>query len=443
MAKKIVHLTAHMGGGVGKVLSGICTYAQNNNNKYLHEIIMLEHPEKRHFVDICEESGVNVTVVSGSNVEMIKSKMEQADIVQIEWWHHPKLAELITNFPHINVRLVVWSHISGCNYPYLPVDFLAMPDKFVFTSNYSFYNPFWNEVEKSFARNQCVMINSSGGFEHLKIIKKKEHNGFNIGYIGTQNFSKIHPQFVDYCKYIKGIPNIKFILVGDRTNQETILKQANNGGIADQFVFRDYVKDVSSELSWFDVFGYILNPQHFGTTENALLEAMAAGLPVVCLNQCAEQFLIKHNETGLLVRNEEEYAEAISYLYNHPDQRVKLGEKAREFVLNNFMVEKTVLQLHTIYDKILLTGKRTFNFQRVFGRTASEWFLSCLPPSERQIFKACIPECDNDDAKEKLIRFVKMSRCILDDKSKSSLHHFSKTYPQDLLLRYWSSLLEN
>lgn len=427
MQKTILHITAHMGGGVGKVLSGVCSFENQNKSEYKHKIIMLEAPEKLNFIDYCKSNGVECLVLS--DFTEIAKQMEQVDIVELEWWQHPKFAEFIANFPTVPVNLVIWSHISGCNYPCLPAKFLSMPDKFIFTSRYSYDNPYWDEVDRQFVKNHCAMINSSGGFEHIYANKKQQHDGFNIGYIGTQSFVKINPSFVDYCNKVSDMLNVKFIMVGDKTNQAGILLEAEKYNIAENFEFVDYVSDVSHEFSRFDVFGYILNPTHFGTTENVLLEAMAASLPVVCLNHCAEQYLIRHNETGLLVNNMDEYAKAIKYLYNHPETRQRLGNNAREFVLKNFSVEKTVQKLHQVYDDVLDTDKKTYNFANVFGKAPYEWFLACLTPDEQEYFS------------ENNVEKIKNCRIILKEENKSSVAHFTRNYPNDSVLQHWHAIL--
>ena len=84
--KKILHITAHMGGGVGRVLSRIATYS-NNNSCYRHKIILLERPEKINFIEECINNNVEVVVESDFNNIIDEALL--VDIVQLEWWHHP------------------------------------------------------------------------------------------------------------------------------------------------------------------------------------------------------------------------------------------------------------------------------------------------------------------------------------------------------------------
>jgi len=86
---------------------------------------------------------------------------------------------------------------------------------------------------------------------------------------------------------------------------------------------------------------------------------MAAGLPVICLKQCTEQYIIHHNETGILVENEVEYKNAVEFLYNHPEERMRLGKNARKYVLEKFSIQKTVENLHQVYEQVLKKEKRS------------------------------------------------------------------------------------
>ena len=416
---KILHITTHMGGGVGKALSGLAAFEANHSTNYQHKIILLEQPEKLQFMEICRANSVEVEVTTDKSE--LEKRIAAADIVQLEWWHHPRMAGLLADFPQIPARLVVWCHISGCFYPYLSPEFLHIPLKFVFSSQYSMDNPYWSEAEKDFAARNCSVINSSGGFETISPrVYDEQREIFTVGYIGTQSYAKLNRDFIKFCNAIKNTPNVKFVMVGDTTNIPALIAEADSYGIKEKFEFIPYTSDVNAEFAKFDVFGYLLAPTHFGTTENVLLEAMAAGLPVVCLNQCAEKYLVQNNETGLLVNSIDEYAVAVNYLHSNPAERARLGNNARRYVLENFSVKRTVEQWHAVYEQILPLQKKTYDFRAVFGSNPHQYFLSCLPPQLKSNFDS-----------------VKELPLILKDKSKSSLLQFRHVYPENLQLRQW------
>jgi glycosyltransferase involved in cell wall biosynthesis len=428
-----------MGGGVGKILSGIAKHAAVNGDEYQHKILMLEKPEKNQFVDICIKNDIDIHV--SSDLLQIQRLIKDADMVQLEWWHHPKMCEFLFNFPSIPMKLIIWSHVSGCNYPVLPFAFIKIPHKFMFTSYYSLENPYWSNAQKQYVTKNCVVINSSGDFNNVENISIAQRDTFNIGYVGTLNYSKLHPDFVSYCASID-IPNSCFIIVGDNENQKIIEKEAENRGILDKFEFVGFTNDVNKELSRFDVFAYPLNPEHFGTTENALLEAMAAGIPVVALNQCAEKYLIQHMETGLLADNLDHCAELVKYLYNNPDERKRIGENAKEYIHSNYSLKNNIFKMKNIYEEVMSVNTKIFQFDDVFGNETYQWFLSCLGP-DRQLFEDSInPEFIKD--KEKYLQVKnKIQNCkhILKERNKSSIKQFSRYFKYDKKLQYWADLI--
>ena len=432
---KILHITSHMGGGVGKALSGITSFSSKKRLEFSHKIILLEEPEKTNFIDICQDSNVEVIITADN--DLISREIEKADIVQLEWWHHPKMAEFLYNFPQIPLHLIIWCHISGCNYPVVPYDFVKLPHRFIFTSLYSLENPLWNAEYNEIGKISSV-VNSSGGFEHIDPTSTIEHDGFNIGYVGTLSYNKLHPDFIDYCAEIK-IRNSRFIMVGDNQNIEIIKREAKKRKIWDRFEFVGYSNNVVKELSRFDVFSYPLNPQHYGTTENALLEAMAAGLPVIVLNQCAEKYLVEHMNTGLLANNKEEFSQYIQYLFEKPHERIRLGKNAREFVMREFSIEKTVEKLQHEYNLISSMPKSTINFKKVFGDRPYRWFLACLG-SERKYFEDAINmKCSA--SRNNLKDYLLKSSLRFSERSKSSLCHFARYFPDDGYLGKWEKLL--
>lgn len=76
-----------------------------------------------------------------------------------------------------------------------------------------------------------------------------------------------------------------------------------------------FVENVAEPYEQMDVFGYPLNPRHFGTGEQAVREAMFVGLPIVAFDNLCEKEIIQNGVTGLLVKDTEEYIAAIKSVY--------------------------------------------------------------------------------------------------------------------------------
>jgi len=70
----------------------------------------------------------------------------------------------------------------------------------------------------------------------------------------------------------------------------------------------------------------------------SLLEAMSAGCAIVAGDTAPVREVIKHNETGLLVDffDVDAIVEMVSYLLGNPKERQRLGEIARELILQQY-----------------------------------------------------------------------------------------------------------
>ncbi|MBX9866151.1 MAG: glycosyltransferase family 4 protein [Burkholderiales bacterium] len=66
------------------------------------------------------------------------------------------------------------------------------------------------------------------------------------------------------------------------------------------------------------------------------IQYMAFGLPAVASNYGTVPLFMVHKENGLLVNNDDEWLSALETLIKDPDLRRKLGEKARQTVLENY-----------------------------------------------------------------------------------------------------------
>lgn len=86
-----------------------------------------------------------------------------------------------------------------------------------------------------------------------------------------------------------------------------------------------------------------------------ILEAMAAGLPVVCTRESGGPDVIRDGESGLLVpsRDEEAVADGLQSLMESPERRRALGEAARRAVLGGFTLPQYRARIVAAYGAIL------------------------------------------------------------------------------------------
>ncbi|MCK4793019.1 MAG: glycosyltransferase family 4 protein [Desulfobacteraceae bacterium] len=80
--------------------------------------------------------------------------------------------------------------------------------------------------------------------------------------------------------------------------------------------------------------GLITLSQHDEGRPQVILEAMAAGLPVIASDISAHRDVINHQETGWIAKSAEDFKNAISLL-NNPGKNNQIGQAARKWVAKN------------------------------------------------------------------------------------------------------------
>ena len=86
-------------------------------------------------------------------------------------------------------------------------------------------------------------------------------------------------------------------------------------------------------------------------TPVTLIEAQALGKPVISTNTGAIPEIVKNNETGLLVKPEdpESLALAIKRLLFNEEERLVMGNKAKDWISQNFSLSDVVNKLEKLY----------------------------------------------------------------------------------------------
>ncbi len=354
---KILHITPHLGGGVGSVLLNYLKFELVESPQNIHSIITLDYANEK-AIKLCNANHIKIYDKMRNKTNNVLELVKKADIILIHFWNHPLIYEFILTNPLPESRIIFWAHTSGL---YPPQSFqekiVNYPDEFVFTTQISYDS---HVIQNNINKNKFSTILSTGGVEKFLSLQQQPHENFNIGYIGTVDYAKMHPDFINICNKID-IPNAKFIVVGGDKEKE-ILLEVENLGLSNKFQFTGKVLDVKPYLAKFDVFGYPLNPNHYGTAEQVLQEAMAAGIIPIVLNNKAECSLIKHFKNGLIANNTEEYCSYIKLLSQDQKLKNRLSKQCKEYANKNFSLKKLCKQWNNTYKKVLTYPKKTHTY---------------------------------------------------------------------------------
>jgi len=424
---KVVHLTPHLGGGVGKALSGLVEQFGHAEPGVEHVILCLEAPEKSRFVERVRVSGCSLLICPDST--RLRENMAHADIVQLEFWNHPATLRALCHEPLPPMRLLVWCHVSGLNHPKIPTGLFYEAHRFLFTSECSWDTRQIRALPPN-VLSRLGTVSSGGGFQELPYPRPFPRAGLQAGYMGSLNFAKLHPEFVHFLAEVR-LPEFRVRLVGDQTNRQTLLAQCRRLGRPDLLEFRGYTDDVAAELAQMDVLAYLLNPEHYGTAENALLEAMAMGVVPVVLDNAAEKAIVQDGVTGLVVRTPKEFADAIQWLAENPRDRHAMGWAAASMVRARFTLERMANAFLSHYGQIMGDKKRTIPFRSVFGNRPAEWFRAFV--RNESVF--------SDDGGVRLTGQNWQLPSVF-ERTKGSVFHFQRHFPQDAKLHAWAKALE-
>lgn len=145
----------------------------------------------------------------------------------------------------------------------------------------------------------------------------------------------------------KVIPDTKLYVVGQHTPKNIV----NYASLNQNIIFTGYVKDVKEYLYTCTIF--ICPLRIAGGTRLKILEAMAAGIPVVSTLIGAEGLNITHNENILIADTPEEFAEATIKLLRNHKLRERIAHNARIFVEENHQWKKIADDLIEVYEDVI------------------------------------------------------------------------------------------
>jgi glycosyltransferase involved in cell wall biosynthesis len=151
-------------------------------------------------------------------------------------------------------------------------------------------------------------------------------------------------------------PSVKLVIIGTGPLEERVRAQARDLGIADKIVFAGFPDDVSEMIHIFDA---QVHSSLYEGLPMALLQGMAAGLPIVCTDVGGIREVLTHGESGLIVPPADpgRLASAMLELLEDLPAAQRMGETARRFVREHYSMESAMNQLEAAYRRAYLEAR--------------------------------------------------------------------------------------
>jgi glycosyltransferase involved in cell wall biosynthesis len=146
-------------------------------------------------------------------------------------------------------------------------------------------------------------------------------------------------------------PQVRFEVAGDGPERPILERQIRDAGLGERFLLVGSVADVPTFLAGLDVAVLCSRSE---SMSNALLEYMAAGLPIVATNVGANGRLVRNEHEGLIVPpgSEVALADAIRRLVANPEWAHSLGQAGRRRAEKEFSRAAMVRRFEVFYESL-------------------------------------------------------------------------------------------
>ena len=152
------------------------------------------------------------------------------------------------------------------------------------------------------------------------------------------------------------MPNVEFVLVGDGPLRQELEQEAASLGLGASAIFLGDRQDMPAVLASLDV---AVNTSDSESLSNVILEAMAAGLPVVAYEVGGNSELLSPQRGTLIpAGNEAVFADAVEKLLADSALRQQLGRDALRFAQENFSLDRVRQRYAELYVTLLQKKRR-------------------------------------------------------------------------------------
>ncbi len=152
-------------------------------------------------------------------------------------------------------------------------------------------------------------------------------------------------------KALTVIPNLQLIIIGDGAERKNLAWLAKKMEIDNLVWFVGEQAYLRKWLDNLDIFVFVnetlnLNDLH------SIMQASAAGLPIITFHNIGVEEIVRDNKNGLLIEknNSEALAQAIIKLRQNHHVRLQFGKNSIEIIDKNFSIDNMIIQFEKVFD---------------------------------------------------------------------------------------------
>jgi len=176
---------------------------------------------------------------------------------------------------------------------------------------------------------------------------------FVVGWVGRMTGVKRTDDVLESLHRLRerGVDAV-LLMVGSGPDHDHVEQRASALGIVRHCYFLGYQEDVSG---WYQAFDTMILPSANEGTPVVVIEALAAGCPVVATSVGGVPDVVREGVDGFLVPagDVEQLAERLARLARDPELRARMGEAGRESIPARYAVERLVADIDALYRSLL------------------------------------------------------------------------------------------
>lgn len=160
-------------------------------------------------------------------------------------------------------------------------------------------------------------------------------------------------EFMDAALLLQGEPRMKWVIIGGG-HEEAYRKRAEHLGLGGTLYFTGHLPNPIPAIKGLDAFA-LLSTAHEGVSQ-AILQAAYLEKPLIATATGGLSEVCLDGKTGIQVPlfSPEKVAAAALHLMRDVSARRLFGQHAKELVLNQFTLQKTVDEMEDIYQKVMI-----------------------------------------------------------------------------------------